>query len=89
MITSTLYHHNSCQEAIIMFVLFFQLLHRSARVICERDTKSHARHIPFYAPANAQRLTKDSHNTGNFMPCSLTWVLELPTVNIYIHGRYL
>ena len=26
--------------------------------------------IPFSAPAHAQRLTKDSHNTGNFMPCS-------------------
>ena len=50
--------------------LFWQLFHRSARVICERATKSYARHIPFSAPAHAQRLTKDSHNTGNFMPCS-------------------
>ena len=50
--------------------LFWQLLHQSARVTCERDTKSHARHIPFSEPAHAQRLTKDSHNTGNFMPCS-------------------
>ena len=30
----------------------------------------HARHIPFSVPAHAQRLTKDSHNTGNFIPCS-------------------
>ena len=52
------------------YVLFCQLLHGSARVMCERDTKSHARHIPFSVPAHAQRLTKDSHNTGNFMPCS-------------------
>ena len=36
----------------------------------ERDTKSHARHIPFSVPTHTQRLTKDSHNTGNFMPCS-------------------
>ena len=52
----------------LLLSLFWQLLHRSARVICERDTKSHVRHIPFSAPAHAQRLTKDSHNTGNFMP---------------------
>ena len=50
--------------------LVLQLLHRSARVICERDTKSHARHIPSSVPAHAQRLTKYSHNTGNFMLCS-------------------
>ena len=40
------------------------------KVIRERDTKSHARHIPFSVPTHTQRLTKDSHNTRNFMPCS-------------------
>ena len=34
-------------------------------MICERDTKSHARHITLSVPAHTQRLTKDSHNTGN------------------------
>ena len=48
------------------------------KVICERDTKSHARHIPFSVLAHVQRLTKDSHNTGNFMPCTFSnsvWAL--------------
>ena len=72
---TNVYHHG-ISSTISSFAVqgwlffFFQILHRSARVICERDTKSHARHIPFSAPAHAQRLTKDSHNTGNFMPCS-------------------
>ena len=38
------------------------------RVICERGIKSRARHITFLLPAHTP--TKDSHNTGNFMPYS-------------------
>ena len=40
------------------------------KMIHEWDTESHVRHIPFSVPTHTQRLTKDSHNTGNFMPCS-------------------
>ena len=50
------------------FVFVFATFAPKCKVICERDTKSHARHIPFSVRADA--LTKDSHNTGNIMPCS-------------------
>ena len=55
-----------------MFVCFicFTAFAPKCKVIREQDTKSHARHIPFSVPTHTQRLTKDSHNTGNFMPCS-------------------
>ena len=48
----------------------FAAIAPKCKVICEPDTKSHARHITFSVPAHTQRLTKDMHNTGNFMPCS-------------------
>ena len=38
-------------------------------MVCERGTTSHTRHITFPVPAHT--LTKDSHNTGNFMPYSI------------------
>ena len=50
--------------------MVLQLFAPKCKVIRERDTKSHARHIPFPVTTHTQRLTKDSHNTGNFMPCS-------------------
>ena len=53
-----------------MFLLVFAAFAPKCQVIRGRDTKSHARHIPFSVPANTQRLTKENHNTGNFMSCS-------------------
>ena len=53
-----------------MWVLFFTAFAPKCKVIRERDTKSHARHIPFSEPTHTQKLTKDSHNTGNFLLCS-------------------
>ena len=50
--------------------IVLQLFAPKCKVIRERDTKSHARHIPFSVPTHTQRLTKASHNTGNFTPCS-------------------
>ena len=53
-------------------IVFLQLFAQKCKVMCKRDTKSYARHINF--PITAHTLTKDSHNTGNFMPCSFRMV---------------
>ena len=45
------------------------------------DTRTgHARHIPFSVPTHTQRLTRDSHHTGNFMPCSFRVVCGFSNV---------
>ena len=56
---------------IVFLFCFCSFCTEVQKVIHKRDTKSHARHIPFSVPAHTQRLTKDSHNTRNFMPCSI------------------
>ena len=60
------------------FFLVFTAIAPKCKVIRERDIKSHARRTPFSVPTHTERLTKASHNTGNFMPCSFfnsVWVL--------------
>ena len=64
----TLYKPHKCCFCFLFF--FLQLFAQRCKVICERNTKSNARHITFPVPAHT--ITKDSHNTGNFMPCSFS-----------------
>ena len=57
---------------------------QKCKVIYKRDPKSHARYITV-----AISLTKDSHNTGNFMPDSFRIVCGFFNVPhwSYKHGR--
>ena len=54
---------------------------------CERDIKSQARHITFSVPAHT--LTKDSHNTGNFMLYSFRIVSGFFNVPLKHHANNL
>ena len=88
-------HPLKCKNSIksclvtILLILFFPKTFAKCKVICERDTKSHVRHITFPVPVHT--LTKDSHNTWNFMPCSFRIVCGFFNVTqwTYKHGRYL
>ena len=72
-------------EVIVFFKTTFAQM---CRVMFERDTKSHARHITFPAPPHT--VTKDSHNTGNYMPYSFRIVCGFFNVPHCTnkHGRY-
>ena len=64
-----------------MFCFVFATFATKCKVICEQDTKSHARHITFSVPPiHSHSYTKDSHSTRiTLLFLNSVWVLLRPT----------